>query len=62
MLTQLEVLAHNVLVWAQKWLSTDKPALKQFGFVRLSACAEIFTDQVTVFEWFQRLFSVINFA
>ena len=29
---------------------------------KLSTCAEIFTDWVTVFEWFQRLFSVINFA
>ena len=35
MLTQLEVLAHNVLVWAQQWLSTEKPQLKQIGFVRL---------------------------
>ena len=35
MLTQLEVLAHNVLVWAQQWLSTEKPTLKQIGFVRL---------------------------
>ena len=35
MLTQLEVLAHNVLVWAQQWLSTEKPTLKQIGFMRL---------------------------
>ena len=35
MLTQLEVLAHNVLVWAQQWLTSEKPALKQIGFVRL---------------------------
>ena len=35
MLTQLEVLAHNVLVWAQQWLTSEKPALKQISFVRL---------------------------
>ena len=35
MLTQLNALAHNVLVWAQRWLTTETPALKQIGFVRL---------------------------
>ncbi len=35
MLTQLNALAHNVLVWAKSWLSEDKPELKLFGFVRL---------------------------
>ena len=35
MLVQLEVLAHNVLVWAQQWLTAEKPELKQIGFVRL---------------------------
>lgn len=34
-LSQLEVLAHNVLVWAQQWLTIDKPELKHIGFVRL---------------------------
>ena len=35
MLTQLNALAHNVLVWAKRWLTTETPALKQIGFVRL---------------------------
>ncbi|MFG6107746.1 hypothetical protein U2F10_36330 [Leptothoe sp. EHU-05/26/07-4] len=35
MLTQLEVLAHNVLVWAHQWLTAAKPTLKHIGFVRL---------------------------
>ena len=35
MLTQLNALAHNVLVWAQRWLTQDQPKLKQVGFVRL---------------------------
>ncbi len=34
-LTQLEVLAHNVLVWAHQWLTAAKPNLKHIGFVRL---------------------------
>ncbi len=35
MLTQLNALAHNVLVWAQHWLTAEMPALKQIGFFRL---------------------------
>ncbi len=35
MLTQLNALAHNVLVWAQRWLTQDQPKLKKVGFVRL---------------------------
>lgn len=35
MLTQLNALAHNVLVWAQRWLTPETPALKRVGFVRL---------------------------
>ncbi len=36
MLTQLNALAHNVLVWAQRWLTHDQPeALKKVGFLRL---------------------------
>lgn len=35
MLTQLNALAHNVLVWAKRWLTADTPALKPIGFVRL---------------------------
>ncbi len=34
-LTQLEVLAHNVLVWAHQWLTDALPKLKHIGFVRL---------------------------
>lgn len=35
MLTQLNALAHNVLVWAKRWLTAETPTLKQIGFVRL---------------------------
>ena len=35
MLTQLNALAHNVLVWAKRWLTLETPALKKLGFVRL---------------------------
>lgn len=35
MLTQLNALAHNVLVWANGWLTQDQPMRKQIGFVRL---------------------------
>ena len=35
MLTQLNALAHNVLVWAKRWLTIETPALKPVGFVRL---------------------------
>jgi len=35
MLTQLNALAHNVLVWAKHWLTAETPALKKIGFVRL---------------------------
>lgn len=35
MLTQLNALAHNVLVWAKRWLTADTPAFKPIGFVRL---------------------------
>ncbi len=35
MLTQINALAHNVLVWAKRWLTTEMPTLKQIGFVRL---------------------------
>jgi hypothetical protein len=35
MLTLLNTLAHNVLVWAREWLRTAEPRLKQYGIVRL---------------------------
>jgi hypothetical protein len=35
MLSQLNALAHNILVWAQAWLTQDQPKLKRIGFVRL---------------------------
>jgi hypothetical protein len=35
MLTQLNALAHNVLVWAQRWLRMEQKSLKKIGFVRL---------------------------
>ncbi|MEO1391125.1 MAG: hypothetical protein AAFV85_27650 [Cyanobacteria bacterium J06634_6] len=35
MLTQLNALTHNVLVWAKRWLMAVSPAPKPLGFVRL---------------------------
>lgn len=35
MLTQLNALAHNVLVWAKRWLTTTSDASKPIGFLRL---------------------------
>ena len=35
MLTQLNALAHNVLVWVQRWLRMEQKSLKKIGFVRL---------------------------
>lgn len=35
LLTQLNALAHNILVWAQRWLTQDQLELEQVGFVRL---------------------------
>jgi Transposase DDE domain group 1 len=35
MLTLLNTLAHNVLVWAREWLSAYEPRLRQYGIVRL---------------------------
>ena len=47
MLVQLEVLAHNVLVWAQQWLTVEKPELKRIGFVRLMR--DVFTTTGQLF-------------
>ena len=46
-LVQLEVLAHNVLVWAQQWLTVEKPELKRIGFVRLMR--DVFTTTGQLF-------------
>ena len=35
MVTQLNALAHNVLVWAQRWLRMEQQSLPKIGFVRL---------------------------
>jgi hypothetical protein len=35
MVTQLEALAHNTLVWARRWLSAHCPRVTQFGMLRL---------------------------
>lgn len=35
MLTQLEILAHNTLVWARTWLAMSFPKLTSFGLKRL---------------------------
>lgn len=35
MLSQLEVIAHNLLVWARRWLRPTCPRIGQFGFLRL---------------------------
>jgi hypothetical protein len=35
MLTHLEALAHNILVWARRWLAPRCPKIAQFGLLRL---------------------------
>jgi hypothetical protein len=35
MLTLLEALAHNILVWARRWLTPQCPRVAQFGLLRL---------------------------
>jgi hypothetical protein len=35
MLSLLEVLAHNLLVWARRWLAPRRPKIAQFGLLRL---------------------------
>jgi len=47
MLTQLNALAHNILVWAKGWLSEDNPETKPIGFVRLMR--DIFTTTGQLF-------------
>jgi hypothetical protein len=47
MLTQLNALAHNVLVWAKGWLLQDSPELKPIGFVRLMR--DVFTTTGQLF-------------
>jgi hypothetical protein len=47
MLTQLNALAHNILVWAKRWLTQAQPALKPFGFVRLMR--DVFTTTGVLF-------------
>lgn len=57
-LTQLEVLAHNVLVWAQRWLTDAKPDLKHIGFVRLMR--DVFTTSgIFVFDPRGRLVEIL---
>ena len=35
MVVQLEVLAHNILVWARRWLASTCPKVAHFGLLRL---------------------------
>ena len=35
MLSLLEALAHNILVWARRWLAPRCPKIAQFGLLRL---------------------------
>ena len=35
MLTLLETLAHNILVWARRWLAPHCPKVAHFGMLRL---------------------------
>ena len=36
MVCQLEVLAHNLLIWARKWLTPLCPKLARFGILRMA--------------------------
>lgn len=57
LLTQLNALAHNILVWAQRWLTRSQPELKQVGFVRLMR--DVFTTLGELcFDAFGRLVEI----
>ena len=57
MLTQLNVLAHNVLVWAKRWLTNENPELKPIGFVRLMRDVFTTTGQL-LFDQLGRLVEI----
>lgn len=51
MVTQLNALAHNVLVWVQRWLTQEQQSLPKIGFVRLlrdvlTTTGELYFDAV----------------
>ena len=53
MVTQLNALAHNVLVWAKRWLTEDNTQLKPIGFVRLMRDVFTTTGQLLFDEYGQ---------
>lgn len=57
MLTQLNALAHNVLVWAKGWLTPEAPKLKPLGFVRLMRDVFTTTGQL-YFDAYGRLLEI----
>lgn len=57
MIAQLNALAHNVLVWAQHWLTQDEPRPQSLGFVRLMRDVFTTTGQL-VFDSSGRLIQI----
>ena len=57
LLAQLNALAHNVLVWVKRWLTTETPALKQIGFVRLMRDVSTSTGRL-LFDESRRLIEI----
>ena len=53
MVTQLNALAHNVLVWDKRWLSEENTQLKPIGFVQLMRDVFTTTGQLLFDEYGQ---------
>jgi hypothetical protein len=57
-LTQLEVLAHNLLVWVRQWLAPKYPAIAQFGLQRFVRNI-LYMHGILLFDQFGRLLEII---
>jgi hypothetical protein len=57
-LTQLEVLAHNLLVWVRRWLTPKYPALVRFGLKRFVRNI-LYMHGVLLFDQYGHLLEII---
>ena len=49
-------LAHNVLLWARQWLTTNAPRLSQYGMVRLIRAVWAIQGRIKLSsKWIQRV-------
>jgi hypothetical protein len=62
MLTQLEALAHNLLVWARSWLATRCPEVAQWGIKRLVRDVFQINGKIVLDHTTQPLLIVLNQA